>query len=246
MQGVRLGKSPPSFYDTRMRTLDRDLDDDGARVLSALLDGRGFTAREVAYRARVDRDSADQWLAEFEERGWLRGYAHGPHHYLALGDGVVVPDLEAGLAARGSVVPEPRRLRPQIASELRDGRTCYGHLAGVLGLAVTEALTDLGHLVLEDDAFALTEPGRAFLHDVLGVDIEVSRQDGPTFARRCLDRTQRRPHLGGSLGRALAARCFEAGWLKRTEGRGVRATATGQAAFAERLGLSLPESVLLQ
>jgi hypothetical protein len=119
-------------------------------------------------------------------------------------------------------------------------------LAGVLGLAVTEALTDLGHLVLEDDAFALTEPGRAFLQDGLGVDIVVSRQGGPAFARRCLDRTQRRPHLGGSLGRALAARCFEAGWLKRTEGRGVRATAVGQAAFAERLGLMLPESVLLR
>jgi hypothetical protein len=245
MQAARLGKLRWAIYHVSMQKEILDLDGDGTRVLCALADGRGFTAREVAYRARLAPEAASRWLADFDAQGWLRTYAHGPHRYFAIGDEVTGGLLESRLAETDGPFPNLRRLTPRIAAGLRAGRTCYGHLAGVLGVAVTEALLRQGHLVAADDSFDLTDTGRAFLEDRLGVALGASRRSGPAFARRCLDRTQRRPHLGGALGRGLAERCFEAGWMRRTEGRGVRVTSEGRVAFAAHLGLELPEAVLL-
>jgi hypothetical protein len=245
MQALRLGKPRSASYHVAMAKEILDLDGDGARVLYALADGRGFTTREVAYRARLAPEAAGKWLADFDGRGWLRTYVHGPHRYFAIGDEVTRGALERRLAEADGPLPSLRRLTPRIAPGLRAGRTCYGHLAGVLGVAVTEALLRHGHLLAGDDAFELTDTGRRFLEDRLGVALGAARRSGPAFARRCLDRTQRRPHLGGALGRGLAERCFEAGWIQQTEGRGVRVTPEGRLAFAARLGLELPEAVLL-
>jgi hypothetical protein len=110
----------------------------------------------------------------------------------------------------------PRR----VATGPRDGamrvaRTCYDHLAGRLGVALADALAAQGAIELTADGGAVTERGEAVLR---GLGVHATPRKGRLFCRPCLDWSERRPHVGGVLGAALCARCFELGWVRRREG----------------------------
>ncbi|MPZ24433.1 MAG: hypothetical protein GEU28_13070 [Dehalococcoidia bacterium] len=124
-------------------------------------------------------------------------------------------------------------------SDLAAARTCYDHLAGKLGVAVTSALVTAGALVV--DGVQITERGSE-LFAILGLDIADARRKRRRFAYCCIDLTERHPHLAGSLGAALCRICFQARWIERVEGgRAIRVTAAGHRALSALLGAdSLP------
>ncbi len=129
---------------------------------------------------------------------------------------------------------DPIRMRPKLSSRakrevrrdspLRRARTCYGHLAGVAGVALMDKLIGLGWL--EEDPppvsgnrvrFALTSQGLQAM-DELGVDAAAAARSTGNFAFGCLDWTERGHHLGGALGRAVTAFLSERGFVGRTPG----------------------------
>ena len=95
---------------------------------------------------------------------------------------------------------------------LRLARTCYAHLAGRLGVGVTDAMVRRRFLKPAGRDFLLTAPGARFLGR-LGVDVEKTRRERRAFARQCLDWSERRAHLAGSLGAAVARRCLDLRWM---------------------------------
>lgn len=112
--------------------------------------------------------------------------------------------------------------------EIRQARTCYGHLAGVFGVAVTEALLARGVLELGEGEYAVTADGERWFQE-LGIEVESVRKQKRQFAKACLDGSEKRFHIGGALGVALAERMFALGWIVRLEGsRGVRVTEVGE------------------
>jgi hypothetical protein len=121
---------------------------------------------------------------------------------------------------------------------LRAARTCYDHLAGRLGVAVTDALVAGGHIELEPDAGWVTEAGIQ-LFGRIGIDIEDRSTHGGKrsdriLCRPCLDWSERRPHLAGAIGAALCAHCLAKGWIRRLDGtRAVTVTPKGQQVFRE-------------
>ena len=120
---------------------------------------------------------------------------------------------------------------------LEAARTCYDHLAGRLGVGLTDALVANGALVRGDSAFTLTATGERLL-DGLGVDVAAARAQRRSFARSCLDWSERRPHLAGSLGAAVATTLLDRRWLvRRPADRGLTVTAEGRAGLAA-LGVS--------
>jgi hypothetical protein len=122
---------------------------------------------------------------------------------------------------------------------MRRARMCYDHLAGQLGVGLTEQLCDREHLVLAAEGGEITSAGAAFLTE-LGVDLARARAGRRFFCRPCLDWTERRPHLGGAIGAALAARCFDLGWIeRRRNSRGLDITPAGQKGLLEVFGLSI-------
>src|SRR5262249_12575319 len=144
-----------------------------------------------------------------------------------MGIGAVIADL-------------PPRHRPPSKAEdaMRSARTCYDHLAGKLGVDITDTLCDAGHLRLSDDGGELAESGIDFF-EKLGVDLAATR-GRRMFCRPCLDWTERRPHLAGALGAALACRCFELKWLQRVPGgRALTVTVAGRRGLRDAFGLSL-------
>jgi DNA-binding transcriptional ArsR family regulator len=210
-----------------------------AAMCLALLDGRAWTAGELATHTGVAPSTATEHLHRLIDGGLLVERRQGRHRYVQLA-GPSVAELLEDLAARIERRPaSPQGLRAVTASAaLRRGRTCYDHLAGQLGVAVTDAMTRAG-LLDQTGGFALTPAGLAWLTDALGVSPEGLLPGSRPLARGCLDWTERRQHLAGVAGAKLCETFFCNGWVGRIgSGRAVRLTANGKAALLDLLGLS--------
>jgi len=186
-----------------------------ATVCLALLDGRAWTATELARAANVSRPTISEHLNLLVDGGLLTEVRQGRHRYVKLA-GPETAELLEGLAALA-----PRRtgtVNSLAAVSKRDAfaraRTCYDHLAGKLGVALTDAMTERG-LLDWSDGIALTAEGSAWLEE-LGVVIEPRR--GRPAVRSCLDVTERRPHLAGAVGAALCRHALRQGWVSHIPG----------------------------
>ena len=116
-------------------------------------------------------------------------------------------------------------------------RLCYDHLAGRLGVSVSDAMLERGLLVHENGAYALPDKGRRFFAR-LGVEVELLERARRPLLRSCLDWTERREHLGGALGAALATQLLERDWVRRELGaRTLLVTNAGRRGLADSIGL---------
>lgn len=205
-----------------------------ANILMALGDGRALTAKELAFVAHITPQTASGHLSQLTEAGLLAAERQGRHRYFRLASPLVGQMLESVMAVAG---PAPGPAPTWRGGEaLRTARTCYDHLAGRLGVALADALQASGYVTLTPDGGEVTEAGHAFLHD-FGAELLPGKR---VFCRPCLDWSERRTHLAGRIGAALAARCFDLEWVVRLrDTRAVAITPAGEAGFAERFGIRL-------
>ncbi|MGO4704305.1 ArsR/SmtB family transcription factor [Microvirga sp. 2MCAF38] len=203
-----------------------------ANILSALMDGRALTASELAWHANVSAQTASGHLAKLVETSLLAVEKQGRHRYYRLATPEVAHAIEALMAVAST---GPKRYRPVGPKDeaLRNARTCYDHLAGRLGTAITEALTAKKYVVLSESAGALTDEGHRFLCDI-GIDLAPGQDHKRALCRTCLDWSERRPHLAGHLGAALCTHMFEQGWVERIkDSRALTVTSVGRNGLKE-------------
>lgn len=186
-----------------------------ANMLTALMSGKALTVSELAEEAGVTIQTASSHLSKLDEGGLLRPRKQGRHKYFALATDEVAHVLEGlmGLAARSGHLR--KRTGPR-DTELRQARVCYNHLAGEMGTRMFDSLITQGHLVLNNEELSLTVSGEAFAKK-LEIDIKGLRASRASLCRECLDWSQRRSHLAGSLGRAFLGRFEELSWAKRDQ-----------------------------
>jgi DNA-binding transcriptional ArsR family regulator len=205
-----------------------------ANMLTALMDGRALTAKELAWIAGVTPQTASGHLARMIEGGLVAVTAQGRHRYVRLAGPDVAAAIEALMALAGSR-DAPRRLPSRAGDALAAARTCYDHFAGRLGISIHDALMAGGHLTVSEGGYGLSASG----HDIfaaLGVDPSPPGARRRAPLRPCLDWSERKPHLAGSLAAAFACRCFEMAWVVRIGGsRAVRLTEAGRAALQSGL-----------
>jgi DNA-binding transcriptional ArsR family regulator len=214
-------------------------DETRASMLLALLDGRAFTAGELASRAGVAPSTATAHLDRLLAAGLLTERRQGRHRYVQLVDGETAHLLEdlVARAGTGPVRPLTTLRAVSVRESLARGRTCYDHLAGRLGVDITDAMTSAG-LLDQRHGFGLTEDGMAWLVGKVGVEPAMLNRTRRPLARPCLDWTERRTHLGGAAGAALCARFLARRWVVRIgSGRAVRLTGSGTEAVRDLLGL---------
>ncbi|MFB7500809.1 ArsR/SmtB family transcription factor [Streptomyces sp. NPDC056161] len=239
-------------------------DETRAACLLALLDGRAWTNGELARHAGVAASTLSEHLGKLVAGGLLAEERQGRHRYVRLADERVAQLVEELTARVGpeAAARRPRTLREAGAgSALARGRTCYDHLAGRLGIAITDALTARGLLGLtggpagaaaaglpvpvgaaprparaeRTSGFALTDAGLQWFGDV---GIGLPRTGRRPLARACLDWTERRPHLAGVAGAELCRHALHAGWCVRIgSGRAVKVTGAGEHALSRLLGI---------
>jgi DNA-binding transcriptional ArsR family regulator len=209
-----------------------------ANMLSALFDGRSLTATELAYAANVSPPTASGHLAKLLDARLVLLVKQGRHRYYRLAG----PDVGHMLEAIATVAAGgPPRYRPLSKKEqaMRQARLCYDHMAGVLAVRIAERLAAREFLILGNEAGEVTPAGVDFLSG-FGVDLSSARAKRRTFCRPCVDLTERRPHIGGAVGAALAGRCLELNWIERMrDNRAVTVTPAGRDGFRETFGISL-------
>lgn len=211
-----------------------------ARMLDALIDGRALTAGELAFVAGITPPTASAHLAKLSDGGLVSVVKQGRHRYFRLTSPLVARMLE-GIMVVASV-DAPPRYRPRLPRDeaLRLARTCYDHFAGLLGVALADCMVERSLVVLGDDAGELTGAGAAFMQE-FGAAIEpAGRRPVRAFCRPCLDWTERRPHLAGAVGAALAQRSFALGWVERVrDGRALAISGKGREGFGRVFGIDV-------
>ncbi len=209
-------------------------------ILVSLLSGKALPASELARAARVTPQTASTHLSKLVEGGLLVSESHGRHRYYRLASAEVAHALEALLTI---ATPKPvRSLREsdQLRA-MRFARTCYDHLAGEIGVALTQKMIEQQLIEASGQDYVLNEAGKQKLL-ALGVEVEGKPKSKRRFARQCLDWSERRHHLAGSLGASLTKRLFELGWIERLPGgRAVRITPEGATGLFNEFGLKIED-----
>ena len=213
-----------------------------AAILLALLDGRALTAGELARVAGVAPQTASGHLARLVGAGLLATEKQGRHRYHRLASPQVAGMMESILQVQAdratptrTVVTGPRD------KALRLARTCYDHLAGRLGVAISDTMCAAGYAEFEDDGGTITPAGMAFLGEI---GITLSTRPGQAarrvLCRPCLDWSERRQHLAGAVGAAICAHAFDQHWIRRVDGsRAVTITQGGRMALRGHFGINL-------
>ncbi|GAB3707691.1 ArsR/SmtB family transcription factor [Nocardiopsis oceani] len=205
-----------------------------ARILVALMDGRAWTARELARHTGVAPSTATGHLNRLVDSGLLVEHRQGRHRYVQLA-GTRIAEVVESVAALGNQPTAPvRGLREaSVNTQLARARTCYDHLAGALGVTITDALVQQRVLVAE--SLALTDEGMTWLSEDLGAPFAPGRRPA---TRACVDWTERRVHLAGAVGAHIAAVFHERLWVRPARSsRAVVVTPAGGQALERLLGI---------
>jgi DNA-binding transcriptional ArsR family regulator len=209
-----------------------------ARMLMSLMDGRARTGTELGALAEVGPSTASAHLRRLETARLITQRRQGKHHYYSLNGADVASLLEklsafAGAAPTAFVCRAPQRLR--------EARTCYDHIAGTVGVALRDRFAALGWLttrVMAGDETYDVSPSGAAAFTSLGIDLEAARMLRRRFAFGCLDWTERRFHLGGSLGAAFLMLARKRKWVTQDlDSRALRITESGRREMLNRLGV---------
>lgn len=207
-----------------------------ADILWTLLDGRAYTASELAAAVDTSAPNCSMHLAKLIKADLLTVEAQGRHRYYTFSR----PEVAYAVEALAALVPQ--RARETAEKEdppIRVCRTCYDHLAGRVGVQIAEGLVKQKLLIQTKKEFELTPKGMRWFntHGIDPADLQRKRRN---FSRTCLDWTERRPHLAGSLGAALLKMMLDEQWVRRMANtRAIQVTPKGRKALSSELKLEI-------
>jgi DNA-binding transcriptional ArsR family regulator len=213
-----------------------------ATMLAALMGGQSLTATELAYAASISRSTASGHLSRLVTAGLLVVNRKRRFAYYRIASPLVARMLESIKLVAAIETPPRHRPRSPRDDAIRFARTCYDHLAGQCGVAVTDALIRRGHVMLSDDGGELMPAGEKFLC-TFGVDLVPPAGSRRMFCQPCLDWSERRYHLRGLVGAALLQRMLTLGWFRRErDSRALKLTPAGRLGLAETFGVRFPDA----
>jgi DNA-binding transcriptional ArsR family regulator len=213
-----------------------------ANMLTALLSGRALTASELAQEAGITPQTASSHLAKLEAGGLIEPEKQGRHRYYRLADPDVGGVLE-GLAALAARAGHMRVRTGPKEPALRRARICYDHLAGDLGVQMLDSMRSQRLVRQRKQEIELTAEGERFLAEKLGIRPEMLKHPRRPVCKACLDWSERRHHLAGTLGAALMQRFAELKWAARDTTPGSRVvnfSRQGEKNFAALFGSGGP------
>ena len=209
-----------------------------ANMLTALLSGRALTASELAQEAGITPQTASSHLGKLEAGGLIEPEKQGRHRYYRLTDPDVAGVLEglAGLAARAGHMRV--RTGPKDPA-LRRARVSYDHRAGDLGVQMLDSMKKQRLVRQTKQSIELTAEGERFMAKNLQISADTLAHPRRPLCKACLDWSERRHHLAGTLGAAVMTRFTELKWAARDAAPGSRVvnfSRTGEKRFAALFG----------
>ncbi|MDQ8046960.1 MAG: winged helix-turn-helix domain-containing protein [Patulibacter sp.] len=212
-----------------------------ATILTTLLNGGLTSASQLADRAGVSRSLASSHLRKLTEGGLIAVEPRQRQRLYRLSGQHVADALEVLLfMAPAGTVNSLRASRER--DNLREARLCYDHLAGRVGVALTDGLTGAGLLRETPGGYEITGRGASAFRQ-LDIDVEILAARERPLTRACMDRSEGRHHLAGQLGAALTGELLQRGWLESREAsRVVRLSIAGREGLVDALGVSIPSA----
>jgi DNA-binding transcriptional ArsR family regulator len=210
-------------------------------ILIALLGGKELSAGQLALLAGISAQSGSAHLSKLVDGGLLKARSQGRNRYYKIAG----PEVAYALEALGAISTLPRSSGAALRRtghdmEICRARSCYDHLAGHAGVVMTAALENLKVIRIGGSREYRVGPHGTKWFAALEIDVEALRGTRRTFARRCLDWTERKPHLAGALGAALFTRMLTSGWLAWRRGtRALRITERGARELRARFGVDV-------
>lgn len=208
------------------------------RILCEMMDGRAFTNKELACAADVSAQTASAHLKHLEAAGLSSSLRSGRNVYHRIASAEVAGVLEAlaSLSPTDHLLRAKHRRLPEVDT-LR-ARSCYNHIAGRLGVLITDRLIALGVLDLAGEAVSIGSEGTTFFHRV-GIAIPFRNNVEKPIVKLCLDWTERKHHISGPLATAFMDKSLEMKWLERRVGsRSLVITTFGYEVFSHELNLT--------
>lgn len=210
-----------------------------ARILWNLLDGRAYTAGELALVADISATSASNHLSKLLEADIVKVESQGRHRYYSFSRPEVAYAVEALANLAGGSDKEIVKQQGTMKSGVKFCRTCYDHLAGYVGVKVTEALQKGGMILPSNSEYLITDKGWSWASDIGIYKHEFTNNRRP-LTRQCLDWSERKPHLAGHFGAKILLRMLDKQWFRRVQfSRELVITSSGQQKLNELLGLML-------
>jgi DNA-binding transcriptional ArsR family regulator len=211
-----------------------------ARMLYCLMDGHARTSTELSVVAEVSPSTTSVHLTRLKEERLVKVLSQGKHRFYSLGGTDVADALESLSVLAGGL---RAKFVPNTPGPLRAARTCYDHMAGIVGVSLHDrfkALTWFSAASKDNDnAYHLTVGGRRAF-EALGIDITATRALRRRFACACLDWSERRPHIGGALGAALLNVALKKKWVVQyLDSRALDVTSLGRREMLTRFGVHI-------
>lgn len=226
-------------FDPRVYELAAIISDTSrSTMLLTLLDGRKYTVSELAKVSKVTPQTASFHLSKMAGQGVIRTEKYGRHKYVSLAGVEIASILESLLYI--TPARKPNSFKEVTSSkEIYLARTCYDHLAGTLGVELTNSLLKNNYIFDNGETFELTPLGEDFLENI-GVNIVGLKKKRRAFSNRCLDWSERKFHLAGSLGNSILLFSLENSWVERLPStRALKVTVKGRECFKEIFGFDI-------
>jgi len=209
-----------------------------AAIMWALLDGKALTATELAIITGTTAPNLSMHITKLVQAQLLSVESQGRHRYYKFSRKEIAYAIEAmaNLVPPGSTTSLPDN---DNNSAIRNCRTCYDHLAGKVGVALTDSLLREGIIIENAKTFELTQKGGALLSD-LGMNIDEIKKKRRSFLRPCLDWSERRFHMAGALAAAMLDHMILSDWIRRQKNsRAITITSKGEREFYKYFKLSI-------
>lgn len=208
-----------------------------AKILWSLLDGKAYTASELAAFANISNTSASNHLSKLLEADFLKVEIQGRHRYFTFSNADVAYAVEA--LAHLSKVNATEELKDKKLTGIKYCRTCYDHLAGFVGVQLVEAMVKKGYFIKDAKQYVVTKSGWDWLQ-LFDINQNNYINIRRPITRQCLDWSERRNHLAGQLGADLLQKMFEKKWFKKVQfSRELIVTAKGRKEIYELLDVAL-------
>src|SRR5882672_7354523 len=128
-----------------------------ATMLWKILDGRMHTATELAIAADLSAQNASMHLAKLVKAGLLSVVKRGRLRYYQFTN----PNVAYIIEAIANLVPRDNLMPPDNSdsSRIKYCRTCYDHLAGKVGVAITDKLLSRKIIEVNHQDFKISSSG---------------------------------------------------------------------------------------
>lgn len=207
-------------------------------ILWILLDNRAYTATELAISADTSPQNISMHLNKLVQADLLTVESQGRHKYYRFSK----PEVAYAMEAIGNLLPGEKHKKivtHQDNTAIKYCRTCYDHLAGKVGVLMTEALISQKIMTPGTNAYIVTAKGHRFFSE-LDIDLNELQKSRRAFAKPCMDWSERKHHLAGALGAALLDKMLSLDHIRRKKNsRAVMITSKGQQYFLDSLKISL-------